>query len=228
MSTINLRCWLSYFSWLKCERYDNLWHNVGLLFDADDIFHKINLVYETSVFTLALLTFQQPVHRTFKIIILLMANTQLKASLDVSKAAKMMKVWNSEITFDKMNTTRICTSEINSTDRIGSIKGKRQKTEQTLKAHRGNRCIALLFLKPRRSIIRRNYYSKLSIKHVPIYSSTNMFLCPWSHSDIHTLDRTPLDEESARRRDLYLTTHSIHKRQMSIPPAGFEPTIPAS
>ena len=26
--------------------------------------------------------------------------------------------------------------------------------------------------------------------------------------------------------DLYLTTHNIHNRQTSIPPAGFEPTIP--
>jgi len=39
-----------------------------------------------------------------------------------------------------------------------------------------------------------------------------------------TLGRTPLDESWARRRDLYLTTHNIHKRQTSMPPAGFEPT----
>jgi hypothetical protein len=32
---------------------------------------------------------------------------------------------------------------------------------------------------------------------------------------------TPLDEWSARRRDLYLTTHNIH----NMPPVGFEPTI---
>ena len=45
----------------------------------------------------------------------------------------------------------------------------------------------------------------------------------------HTiLGRTPLDEESARRRDLYLTTHNSHNRQTSMPPAGFEPTIPTS
>jgi hypothetical protein len=43
-----------------------------------------------------------------------------------------------------------------------------------------------------------------------------------------TLGRTPLDEGSARRRDLYLTNHNTHKRQTSMPPAGFEPTIPAS
>jgi hypothetical protein len=43
-----------------------------------------------------------------------------------------------------------------------------------------------------------------------------------------TLGRTPLGEWSARRRDLYLTTHKTHKRQTSMPPAGFELTIPAS
>jgi len=39
--------------------------------------------------------------------------------------------------------------------------------------------------------------------------------------------RTPLDEWSARRRDLYLTTHNTHNRQTSMPPAGFELTISA-
>jgi hypothetical protein len=39
---------------------------------------------------------------------------------------------------------------------------------------------------------------------------------------------TPLDEGSARRRDLYLTTRNTHNRQTSIPPAGFEPAIPES
>ena len=42
-----------------------------------------------------------------------------------------------------------------------------------------------------------------------------------------TVGRTPLDESSARRRDLYLTTHNTHNRQISMPLAGFEPTIPA-
>ena len=40
-----------------------------------------------------------------------------------------------------------------------------------------------------------------------------------------TLGRTPLDGWSARRRDLYLTTHNIHERQTSVPPVGFEPAI---
>ena len=40
-----------------------------------------------------------------------------------------------------------------------------------------------------------------------------------------TVGRTPLDEWTARRRDLYLTTHDTHNRQISMPPVGFEPTI---
>ena len=48
----------------------------------------------------------------------------------------------------------------------------------------------------------------------------------WLHSIRHTtLGRTPLDGWSARRTDLYLTTHSTHNRQTSMPPVGFEPTI---
>ena len=42
-----------------------------------------------------------------------------------------------------------------------------------------------------------------------------------------TVSRTPLDEWSARRRDLYLTTHNTHNRQISLLPVGFEPTISA-
>jgi hypothetical protein len=43
----------------------------------------------------------------------------------------------------------------------------------------------------------------------------------------NTVGRTPLDEWSARRRDLYLTTHDTHNRQISMPPVGFEPKISA-
>ena len=42
------------------------------------------------------------------------------------------------------------------------------------------------------------------------------------------LGRTDLYEWSARHRKLYLTTHSTHKSQTTIPHAGFELTIPAS
>ena len=40
-----------------------------------------------------------------------------------------------------------------------------------------------------------------------------------------TVGKTPLDEWSACRRDLYLTTHNTHNRQTSMPPVGFKPTI---
>ena len=50
-------------------------------------------------------------------------------------------------------------------------------------------------------------------------SSFTSFL---DHTQRHTtVGRTPLDEGSARRRDLYLTTHNTHKREASIPPIGF-------
>ena len=42
-----------------------------------------------------------------------------------------------------------------------------------------------------------------------------------------TVGRTPVDEQSAPRRDLYLTAHNNHNRQTSMPPTGFEPTISA-
>ena len=42
-----------------------------------------------------------------------------------------------------------------------------------------------------------------------------------------TVGRTPLDEWSARRRDLHLTTHNNHNRQKSMPPVGLETTISA-
>jgi hypothetical protein len=40
-----------------------------------------------------------------------------------------------------------------------------------------------------------------------------------------TVGRTLLDERSARCRDIYLTTHDIYNRQISMPPVEFEPTI---
>jgi len=43
-----------------------------------------------------------------------------------------------------------------------------------------------------------------------------------------TLGRTALEEWSARRRDLYLTSHNTHKREKTMSPAGFEIKFPAS
>jgi len=42
-----------------------------------------------------------------------------------------------------------------------------------------------------------------------------------------TVGGTPLDEWSARRRDLYLTTHNTHNKQTSKPPVEFELKISA-
>jgi hypothetical protein len=49
----------------------------------------------------------------------------------------------------------------------------------------------------------------------------------WSHSDTPTLGGTPLDEWSARRRNLYLTTHNTNNRLTSMLPVEFEVTISA-
>jgi hypothetical protein len=82
----------------------------------------------------------------------------------------------------------------------------------------------------------------LGLTSCPWY--VNLFVCFWHNSPHwakdfsftrfidHTQRRTtvgsiPLDEWSARRRDLYLTTHNTHNRYTSMPPVGFEPTISA-
>jgi len=38
-----------------------------------------------------------------------------------------------------------------------------------------------------------------------------------THANTHTVGRTPLDEESAHRRYLYLIIHDAYKRQTSMP-----------
>ena len=54
-------------------------------------------------------------------------------------------------------------------------------------------------------------------------SSFTRFL---DHTQRHTtVGRIPLDERSARRRDLHLATQNTLNRQTSIPPVGFEPII---
>jgi len=43
-----------------------------------------------------------------------------------------------------------------------------------------------------------------------------------------TLGTAPLDKRSARRKELYLTTHNTHKRHISMSSVGFEPATLAS
>ena len=63
----------------------------------------------------------------------------------------------------------------------------------------------------------------------PTRAMTSSFLRFLDHTQRSiTVSSTPLDEWSARRWDLYLTTHNTHNRQTSMPPVGFEPTISAS
>ena len=77
--------------------------------------------------------------------------------------------------------------------------------------------------------------------YVFIYLFTYLFWCDspqWARASSFTrfldhtqrrttVGRTPLDEWSARRRDLYPTTHNTHNRQTSMPPVAFEPIISA-
>ena len=74
---------------------------------------------------------------------------------------------------------------------------------------------------------RREYISFPQLNRPPGPGSprVEVFLITFRHI---TVDRTPLDEGSALRRDLYLTTRNTHKIQISMLPAGFKPNIPAN
>jgi hypothetical protein len=64
----------------------------------------------------------------------------------------------------------------------------------------------------------------------PLDGQSILIIEAWrSHSFRHTtLGRNSLEEWSARRRDLYLTTRNTHKTQTSNPWSGFEPAVPAT
>ena len=71
-----------------------------------------------------------------------------------------------------------------------------------------------------KSLILRLLMSYIYMEH--------LFLMFLDHTQRRTtFGRTPPDEWSARRRDLYLTTHDNHNRNTSMPPVGFEPTFSA-
>jgi hypothetical protein len=62
---------------------------------------------------------------------------------------------------------------------------------------------------------------------VPQWARASSFLRFLDHTQRRTtVGTTPLDQWSARHRDLYLT-HNTHNRQTCMPPVGFEPTITA-
>jgi len=64
-----------------------------------------------------------------------------------------------------------------------------------------------------------------NLSFLPTHCRVVVALC---NTQWDTFGRTHLDEWSALRRYFYLTTHIIYNRQTSMPPAVFEPAIPAS
>jgi hypothetical protein len=74
----------------------------------------------------------------------------------------------------------------------------------------------------------RNFVVVCFWRDNPQWAMASSFLRFLDHTQLRTtVGRTPPDEWSACRRDLYLTTHNTHNRQTSMPPVGFEPTISA-
>ena len=60
----------------------------------------------------------------------------------------------------------------------------------------------------------------------PQWARASLFSSFLDHTQRRTtVSRTPLDEWSARRSNLYLTTHKTHNKQTSMSQAGFETTI---
>ena len=82
-----------------------------------------------------------------------------------------------------------------------------------------------------------NMYAHAGVKFIYFFflwrcgltrAMASAFLRIRDHTQRRTIfNSTPTDEWSFRRRDLYLITHKSHKRQTSMPPAGFEQTIQA-
>ena len=66
------------------------------------------------------------------------------------------------------------------------------------------------------------------LAQLPHWASASSFRRFLDHTQRRTtVDRTTLDEWSARRRELCLTKHNTHNRQTSMPSVEFEPTISA-
>ena len=63
---------------------------------------------------------------------------------------------------------------------------------------------------------------------LPTLCRCSGYCCSSSHSMTNTLGRTPLDEWSTRRRNLYVTTPITYTRQIFKLPGGFKPAFPAS
>jgi hypothetical protein len=65
-------------------------------------------------------------------------------------------------------------------------------------------------------------------RNSPQWAMASSFTTFLDHTQRRTAEgRTSLEEWSARRKDLYLTTHNTHNRQTSMPPVGFESYNPS-
>jgi len=65
-------------------------------------------------------------------------------------------------------------------------------------------------------------------RNSPRWARASSFTRFLDHTQRRTaVGRIPLDEWLARRRDLYMTTHNTHNRQISMPPVVFERTVSA-
>lgn len=71
------------------------------------------------------------------------------------------------------------------------------------------------------------FFSRGCSTRFRVMASSLWRLHDYTHTHI-TLGSTPLDYWTARRRDLYLTKHNTQEIQNWMPPAVFEPTVPAS
>ena len=75
-------------------------------------------------------------------------------------------------------------------------------------------------------IIFKTIFFYLAQQPPPQWAIASSFMRFLDHTQRrNTVGRTPLDEWSARRGHLYLTTHNTHNRQTSMLPVGFEPKI---
>ena len=84
------------------------------------------------------------------------------------------------------------------------------------------------FERSKQSITNRRVLFSSFWRNSPQWARASSFTRFLDHTQRHTtVDRTLLDEWSACRRDLYLTTHNTHNTQTSMPPAGFEPRNPS-
>ena len=78
------------------------------------------------------------------------------------------------------------------------------------------------------SKIIKNFSSSSFGATAPQTARASSFTTFLDHTRRNPVGRTPLDEWSARRRDLYKTIHNTHNRQTSMPSVGLKPTVSAS